>query len=176
MDDELLEGVFESSRVGLGLLAFHSAFLHYIARPPGVALDKVIATPSKSDSSLEKLQLLFTKARSVCFIGSECTASQQRIFTNPTVTHDLPDRLVFLQVMEQSDVLFGRPSEGQVKRMQAAISRIQAICNWEQQLQVLGVQPEGNPDLQVFMTKVLRRAWQRSLQKGYHSKASHFLL
>lgn len=41
MDEELLNGVFEASRVGLGLLAFHSAFLHFIARPPGVALDKV---------------------------------------------------------------------------------------------------------------------------------------
>ena len=41
VDEELLRGVFESSRVGLGLLAFHSAFLHYIARPPGVAIDKV---------------------------------------------------------------------------------------------------------------------------------------
>lgn len=40
-DQELLDGVFESSRIGCGLLAFHSAFLHYIARPPGVAIDKV---------------------------------------------------------------------------------------------------------------------------------------
>ncbi len=72
MDDELLEGVFESSRVGLGLLAFHSAFLHYIARPPGVALDKVIATLSKSDSSLEKLLLLCTKARSASLHRLSC--------------------------------------------------------------------------------------------------------
>ena len=76
--------------------------------------------------------------------------------------------------MEQSDVLYGRPSEGQVKRMQNAIARIQSVCNWEQQLQILGVQPEGKPDLGIFMTKVLRRAWKRSLAKGYHSKASCF--
>ena len=77
--------------------------------------------------------------------------------------------------MEQSDVLYGRPSEGQVKRMQNAVARIESLSSWEQQLQVLGVKPEGNPDLKVFMTKVLRRAWRRSLAKGYHSRVIYFL-
>lgn len=78
--------------------------------------------------------------------------------------------LARLQVMEQSDVLYGRPSEGQVKRMQNAVARIQSISTWEQQLQVLGVQPEGSPNINIFMTRVLRRAWERSLAKGYHSR------
>ena len=41
VDPELLEGVFEGSKRGTGLLVFHSAFLQHIAKPPGVNLDKV---------------------------------------------------------------------------------------------------------------------------------------
>ena len=72
--------------------------------------------------------------------------------------------------MEQSDTLYGQASEGQIKRMQGAVLRIQAVKDWEQQLQLLGVTPEGSPDINIFMTKILRRAWQNSLRKGYHSK------
>ena len=76
------------------------------------------------------------------------------------------------QVMEQCDVLYGRPGEGQVKRMQKVITRIQSISTWQQRLEVLGVKPEGEPDLDVFMTQILRGAWQRSLAKGYHKQVS----
>lgn len=72
--------------------------------------------------------------------------------------------------MEQSDMLYGHASEGQVKRIQAAMKRIQAVSDWDQQLKLLGVRPEGNPDTGVFITKLLRRAWQNSLKKGYHKK------
>lgn len=41
LDKELVDGVFESSKISRGLLAFHSAFLHIVARPPGITLDKV---------------------------------------------------------------------------------------------------------------------------------------
>ena len=77
-----------------------------------------------------------------------------------------------VQVMEQSDVLYGRPGEGQVKRMQTAVARIQSLSTWQQRLEVLGVKPEGEMDLDVFLTQVLRAAWHRSLAKGYHKEAS----
>ena len=69
-------------------------------------------------------------------------------------------------------MLYGRPGEGQVKRMQTVVTRIQSISTWQQRLEVLGVKPEGEPDLDVFMTQILRGAWQRSLAKGYHKQVS----
>ena len=77
----------------------------------------------------------------------------------------------FLQVMEQSDILYGRPGDGQIKRMQSAIAHIMSVSSWEEWLQALNVVIEGD-DLDPFLTRFLRGSWHRSLQKGYHRKAS----
>jgi hypothetical protein len=52
----LVDSVFESNRVGRGILAFHSAFLHFIARPPNVTIDQVgppCRQPRQQSTSLD---------------------------------------------------------------------------------------------------------------------------
>lgn len=101
--------------------------------------------------------------------GGNCLCSLSP--TNPRPRFLIVISMV-VQVMEQSDVLYGQPGEGQVKRMQTAVARIQSLSTWQQRLEVLGVKPEGEMDLDVFLTQVLRGAWHRSLAKGYHKEAS----
>lgn len=113
-DKQLLDGVFESTRVSRGLIAFHSAFMREVARPYNVSLEAV---------------------------------------------------------MDQSDSMFGFASETQSRRIQQVVRRSQQISSWADFFKLIGAQPNtGIQNLEAFMTGQLRRSWENSLSKKYHTK------
>ena len=61
MDLELVNGVFETTRISCGLLAFHSAFLHHIARPPGIAIDKVLQMLLQCNTGLTNAGIQYSR-------------------------------------------------------------------------------------------------------------------
>ncbi|KAK9867221.1 hypothetical protein WJX84_008701, partial [Apatococcus fuscideae] len=79
----------------------------------------------------------------------------------------------FVQVMESYDMLYGRPPLALQRRMRDVTQRILDISDWAAFFRMIGF-PMPPQETSQRMTGLLRRAWKRSLQKGYHKKGMDF--
>ena len=76
-----------------------------------------------------------------------------------------------LQVMESYDMLYGRPPLALQRRMRDVTQRILDMSDWAAFFRMIGF-PMPPQETSQRMTGLLRRAWKRSLQKGYHKKVN----
>ena len=71
--------------------------------------------------------------------------------------------------MESYDMMYGRPLLALQRRMREVTQRILDMADWAAFFGMIGFPMPPN-EVGQRMTSLLRRAWTRSLQKGYHKK------
>ena len=71
--------------------------------------------------------------------------------------------------MESYDMLYGRPPLALQKKMRTVTERILGMDSWTAFFRMIGF-PMSPQETGLRVTSLLRTAWKRSLQKGYHKK------
>ena len=71
--------------------------------------------------------------------------------------------------MESYDMMYGRPLLALQRRMREVTQRILDMPDWAAFFRMIGFPMPPN-EVGQRMTSLMRRAWTRSIQKGYHKK------